>query len=470
MLRNSSIDYSDYVDDDDDDLESSIYDLDHAPAPRVSSMLLSPLAHHHSTNHGNNILLHETVGSNLMIPSPPPPPSSISASGTAASRLRLSSSISPRPTSGGRMSRKSIVIPMGEHHAPVLSLPPTAAPSGAFSTASSMSTKDSAPATTGSSSLLGPITSTFHRRRLSSYSSIPTVGGSYMYGSSSNNNSFLSSSNASSTLPHHPTTTHHHHINRQRSYSATAIFSNTTSPNTTTTTAVPSHLAHVRSFPPPYGGSGIRFGRTTVPPAAPPRTDTTDRSYVSELYSPSVSRSVPIIRIEESKEPTDGDDAANGDLDVQPQTDNEYEAEVFHTVRIQDHGDDPNMMSDSGFSSGSEQPLSFVPKSQPSVTSVGNPDTASVQGPTTENPTFLYPNNDLSESRNYDLEDSMSQNHHHHDTNAIQPARLCGCIPLPRCFSKRRISWDRTFLLFVMFMLFRRLQSIFSNINIFPLS
>ena len=459
MLKNSSNDNGD----DDDVMESSIFDLDHAPAPRVS-MFLSP---HHNNNHSNNnnnnahgmLLQHDslqqnhpslnpmmTMGSDLMIPQQPtPPPPS-----TTSSRLRLSTSLSPRPpsTNAGRMSRKSIIMPMGEHHQQqqhVVSLPPAAAPPGG--------------------------TNTFHRRRLNSYSSIPTVGGSYTYGPSSFNslsNSMVSSSNASNTSLPYPATTHKpnsHHTTRQRSFSAAAVFSNastTTSPTAGGIVPSSSHLAHVRSFPPPYGTSSSSFRPASIPrnempsPTVPQHTassysSTTELSYRPDMYSPSLGSSVPIIRIEESKEPIDGDDTMDDlpDDAASPWTDSEYESNVFNNIQIKDTSDPTGMVqNDTGFSSGSEQPLSFL-QVHPTTTTKPNDDVAYTPSVSSKDPaTFVYPNHDLTETRNYDLDDSTSHSnnlHHNNDsTTSIHLAMCCGCIPLPRCFAKRRISWDRT--------------------------
>jgi hypothetical protein len=160
------------------------------------------------------------------------------------------------------------------------------------------------------------------------------------------------------------------------------------------------------------------------------------------MFSPSVSSSVPIIRIEESKEPIDGDDITMDDVDELPFTDTEYESDIFHDVRIKDTGDN-NIVSDAGFSSGSEQPLSFLHST--TMKNTINVDTTSIHAPSND-PAFLSPNV-LSGTQNYDFEDSISPNHHHDASTAIQPVLLCGCIPLPQYFSKRRISWDRKFLL-----------------------
>jgi hypothetical protein len=154
------------------------------------------------------------------------------------------------------------------------------------------------------------------------------------------------------------------------------------------------------------------------------------------MYSPSLGSTVPIIRIEETKEPLDGDHSMD-DIDVLlPLTDSEYESDTIR-VRTKDRQNDI-LMSDTGFSSGSEQPTSslFLPTTGDSVVkqteaSVSNSD-----------PIFMY-QNDLSGNRNYDYDESMLQSSTNDASNSIKPAMLCGCIPLPHCFSKRRIGWDR---------------------------
>ncbi len=192
----------------------------------------------------------------------------------------------------------------------------------------------------------------------------------------------------------HPTT------NRQRSYSSSAVAA--TFSSSIAFTSPPPHLAHVRSFPPPVH-CNVSRSLTDRPP--------------SNLYSPT-----PLIRriVEETKEPVEEDHNGHGDR-MEPTTDSGYESELFHdgTDRMDSVNDNNDRLMMMG------------------GTNVELPNVSSIPPSLLESPTLLY-HQDSSGTRNHYDEESVSQTHH--DTLVML---LCGCIPLPRLFAKRRISWDR---------------------------
>jgi hypothetical protein len=359
---------------DEDVAESSIFDLDHAPSP--------------STTHANL--------SSIVVPPPPPqPPSSSSfVSSTATGglgRFGRSHSLSPHPPGlGGSRSRKSAII-SGENHR--LSVPHNVQHQHLPAT----TTRENASL---SATFTAPI-SALHRR-MSSRSTIPSVGGSNVYGQQypleSSSASFASGSMVS-------TPTAGNRNPRRRALSAAAEFS-----------TVPHTLSHVRSFP---------SDRHDVVHAAwsdaGPTTGTSVDDPVANSYGPHpvVGTRAISMSIDETKAQTD--DEPDEMMEVENVlTDSDMDAgPVTHKQRAD------TITSDTGWSMlSSEQP--------PFQTSA-------------RDLRFVEPTDErLCEESGGGI-DINNEDYGSIIVVPPKPIFLCGFVKLPLCFSKRRISWNRTY-------------------------
>jgi hypothetical protein len=408
---------------DDDVTESSIFDLDNAPAPRLSNNTF--------VQQQNAIMMMSSTST-----VPPPPSSSLAPNTNILHPFGRSSSLSPRPPNGisSNRVRQSITQPIGDSHCHRTSLSPT----------------DQQPRTTGSiaasTSTMAPI-NLFNRRRLLSQSSIPSVGGNTTYGQpfpmTRNTISFTSPSHDFNTNRQPKST-------RRRAYSAAAeLFSS----------ALPSDLAHVRSFPPMIGADSIAgnstgerrlswYNESMATTTTTPTTNTAPIFNIADAptlpfnqqYSSSItSNSMPIPSIDETKESVDDDtifDANN--LDVDDPLFMNHESGRGDDVRMIQRTD-TNISSDGGWSLVAEeqQPHAFHTPQHTQQDPVAMPqpphdEFSSSRSEHNHHPTY----NDDDE----DDDDTTLPN----QSTTIKPIRLFGCIKLPLWFSKRRISWNRT--------------------------
>jgi hypothetical protein len=360
---------------DDDVTESSIFDLDHAPAPRSTSLSnaqqLLPV-------HNARQLLSDSRITPLPIPS-------------STTSYRNATSLSPRPMNSNRVRNSIVVVPGGDHPA-VRSLPPTATAAAGM-----------------------------NRRRLASYSSsssIPIVGGSNTYGSTTNTGSSTLSHDDDMSIRNVGTdgTTFTTNQNpRQRAYSATsAAFP----------IEPPLHLTHAQSF------SLSRTTTRSVHITDSTRPTQQDAVYVPDRYPPpSVGNSNPIVPIDETKESVD--DESNDPVKFRHSWKDES-----GTITVEDipYGSDI-IQSDTEFSvTESDTPHFHTP-----ITTANDRDVSlSVLADDGEH----HPDHPTTTAT---IHDSTVLSPIHASVTTIKPILFCGCIPLPLCFSKRRISWDRTF-------------------------